>query len=509
MGDWDILGGNPAPGSVSSVNNAVNAFVKVADFAADAKSRLVRAGSELGAGSWTGKAADAFRSNLSELPGDLNSVAVSHREASRALARFRDALEEAQGRARELKAKALACAEEIARNDAAAARAEASKTAAAGKLRSAQVRLARLRLQRSASLDPTTTAALQSQIATTAAQVKRYTAERDAAAGEEARYRRLAEEARQRLKALIDDARRLQGTLAQEAEKAAGALVSAEKNAHLPGAYDRLVTDLKETIADYGPVFVDSFDLGVTMFNVAAAVFPPGAAVFKGCALILGALSIGTQLAVAGCSSDGMTPDRLLKVLGTTLAIGAGVGGAAGKVFTVGDKVVDGIRTYRESGVGGVLVSGGFMLVGFGLSKASGPALRSVMTKLDKKEETSTILRSMSRAVREAEDSGSKLVDRDGCRVTQSILKGSNIPPGGWLPGNKGLAITDPGHLADHAVSGVIQASAESEAASAIPKEVLKGPEDNLKELAHEKVNKLLGLTEDDHLVNINVEAKR
>lgn len=505
MGEWDILGGDPAPGSVSSVNNAVKAFVRVADFASDAESKLVRAGSELGAGSWTGKAAEAFRSNLSELPSEIKSVAVSHRDASRALARFRDALEEAQRRARQLKARALESAEEIARNEAAAERAEANKTAAADKLGNSQARLVRLRLQRSATLDPAAATTLQSQISTTAAQVKRYTAERDAAAAEETRYRRLAEAARQRLKSLMDDARRLHGTLAQEAEMAARGLASAEKNAHLPGAYDRFLTDLNETVADYGPVFVESFDLGVTLFNVAAAVFPPGAAVFKGCALILGGLSIGAQLAVAGCARDGMTTDRLLKILGTALSIGAGVGGKAAKAFTVGDQVVDGVRNYRESGVKGVLIQGGFLLGGFGLSKAvdkvGGPALRSAMAKLDKDPKTQTKLRDISRAVREAGDSGSKLVDKNGCRVTQSILKGSNIPPGGWLPGNSGMPAADPAHLADHAVRDVVQASAESDAVVALPEAVLDAVED--------KVEEYFKRPDEDHLVNINAQVKR
>ena len=122
------------------------------------------------------------------------------------------------------------------------------------------------------------------------------------------------------------------------------------------------------------------------------------------------------------------------------------------------------------------------------------------MTKLDKNAKTQTILRDMSRAVRQAEDSGSKLVDSDGCRATQSILKGSNIPPGGWLPGNKGLPATDPAHLADHAVRGAVQASAESDAASALPEKALDFVED--------KVEKVFARPDDDHLVNINVEVK-
>jgi hypothetical protein len=161
---------------------------------------------------------------------------------------------------------------------------------------------------------------------------------------------------------------------------------------------------------------------------------------------------------------------------------------------------VDGIRTYRESGAKGVLVQGGFLLVGVGLSKAAGPALRSAMTKLDKDPKTQTLLRDMSRAVRDAENSGSMLVDRDGCRVTQSLLKGSNIPPGGWLPGNKGLPTTDPAHLADHAVRNAVQASAESEAATALPEQALDAAED--------KIKKLFERPKDDHLVNVNLGAK-
>ncbi len=130
-----------------------------------------------------------------------------------------------------------------------------------------------------------------------------------------------------------------------------------------------------------------------------------------------------------------------------------------------------------------------------------GPALRSAMTKLDKDPKTQTKLRDISRAVREAEDSGSKLVDKNGCRVTQSILKGSNIPPGGWLPGNSGMPAADPAHLADHAVRDVVQASAESDAVVALPEAVLDAVED--------KVEEYFKRPEEDHLVNINAQVKR
>jgi hypothetical protein len=260
---------------------------------------------------------------------------------------------------------------------------------------------------------------------------------------------------------------------------------------------------------------VDSLNLGVTLFSYAETFFPPGALVFKGCALIMGGLSIGTQLVVAGCSRDGMTTDRLLAVLGTALSTGAAVAaGAAGKVLSVGDKVVDGVSTYRKSGAEGVFVDGAFMLAGFGLSKAGGYALRSVMTELDKSTKTQTLLRDMSRAVRQAGDSGSKLADSDGCRVTQSILKGSNIPAGGWLPGNKGMLVTDPSHLADHAVPHDVQVRAESDASVALPKAVsaVTHTEDHLKDAVRNQLDAWLGTdsshSEGDHPVNIHGEKR-
>src|ERR1051326_1514703 len=98
---WDILGldEDPTPGVVESVTALAKQFHDFADDAERAWRDLNSFGGDAAALQWIGQTADAFKSNFGPLPGRMQKLYVSYREAGHALAAYAPKLQAAQAKA--------------------------------------------------------------------------------------------------------------------------------------------------------------------------------------------------------------------------------------------------------------------------------------------------------------------------------------------------------------------------------------------------------------------------
>lgn len=98
MPDWAALGGNPVPGDPDAVRQLAGALGSFADDV-ELNNRMLRGVAEesLSSSLWIGPAAEAIRPKLADLPGKLDKLMTSHREASEALGTYWPRLEQAHG----------------------------------------------------------------------------------------------------------------------------------------------------------------------------------------------------------------------------------------------------------------------------------------------------------------------------------------------------------------------------------------------------------------------------
>jgi RHS repeat-associated protein len=98
---WDILGlgGDPTPGVVESVRALAKQFHDFADDAERAWRDLNSFGGDSSALEWVGQTADAFKSNFGPLPGRMQKLYTSYREAGDALTAYAPKLQAAQSKA--------------------------------------------------------------------------------------------------------------------------------------------------------------------------------------------------------------------------------------------------------------------------------------------------------------------------------------------------------------------------------------------------------------------------
>ena len=139
--EFPALGFDPAPGEPATVTAAAQSVQRCASCLGQDASTL----RSLDSSTWVGEAADAFRSDLADLPRDLDHSARAHSETARALSEYATALGGMQQRARDLERRA----EELKRQQAAAVT-EVNRIAAI-RLPSDHPRLADLRSQYSAA----------------------------------------------------------------------------------------------------------------------------------------------------------------------------------------------------------------------------------------------------------------------------------------------------------------------------------------------------------------------
>ncbi|HLI00927.1 MAG TPA: WXG100 family type VII secretion target, partial [Acidimicrobiales bacterium] len=86
--NWGSVGwSNPIPGDPDVVRGIGGQFADLADEASQQNSLLQSVGSDA-SGVWKGGAADAFHPTVAKLPGQLDKLVTSYREAGNALNTF-------------------------------------------------------------------------------------------------------------------------------------------------------------------------------------------------------------------------------------------------------------------------------------------------------------------------------------------------------------------------------------------------------------------------------------
>jgi uncharacterized protein YukE len=130
MTDWGLLGGNPAPGDPNGVRTVARDFGSVADDAEECHRQLTRIRDDWRGAIWKGRAADAFRGSIDDLPEDLAKLFASYGIASDALKTYAGNLESAQDQARTALGRAEGAAAEKGRAEADERRAAGDRGAA-------------------------------------------------------------------------------------------------------------------------------------------------------------------------------------------------------------------------------------------------------------------------------------------------------------------------------------------------------------------------------------------
>ncbi len=116
MGEWDLLGGDPAPGDPGRVRGLGDEFLATHRDAEAAARELRRIVNNWEGAVWRGPAAEQFKKMFaSHLPDDLDQLHRSYDQAGRALVGYAGELQRAQDEARQAKANA-ASADDSRRN---------------------------------------------------------------------------------------------------------------------------------------------------------------------------------------------------------------------------------------------------------------------------------------------------------------------------------------------------------------------------------------------------------
>lgn len=516
MTDWSLVGGHPAPGSPEGVETVGAAFTRLAGLVDDVRQDLKQTGARSGVGGWQGEAGDAFRKQISALPGELMSISVSYRQGAAAMRTYAVALRRQQVAASRAVGQAEEAAAEVARAERARDEAQAQIHSLDGRLRQARAQRDRAQAQYNAAPDAETRSALSPGLDAARALVRRLEADLRAATAERDRQDRALRNARDRLEDAQADAERVRGSITQAADAAIRALEAAEKEANLPDWIARAKGDAKVWFTTYGPAIAEAFELGVTLFSVAAKLFPPGAPVFLTFAAICGGgaflVTFGTMLS----SPEGVTTEQLLRLGGQALSIAAAVAGVSAlaharkaadaarlaqaahgtsvagvaaktamdaavssqKLATAANAlewVRDGVHVAEGSvrdGWAGGLRAGTGVVIGRGAGWATSHALKASISGLHKNPVTSGLLNDASRAVAESHGTAgihsSTVTDLvGGPRAIQSMLGVGHIPPGGALPGHNGLPYLD-----SHALSRVRTDDAFKQVGEFVPEEV-------------------------------------
>lgn len=148
--NWDLVGGNPAPGDPAAYDQLAKALAQVADNAESVHGRLKSLNGGCDTSIWRGKAADAFREEIGKLPDHLKKLLDSYRAAAAAMTNYGCTLQTLQTEADQLVEGAeTAVADEQAQQQAADA-ARAADPAAPTATYDDAIAAARHRLQLSA-----------------------------------------------------------------------------------------------------------------------------------------------------------------------------------------------------------------------------------------------------------------------------------------------------------------------------------------------------------------------
>lgn len=490
MTDWEIIGGDPAPGSPGGVEAAVAAFDKVVSHVEKIRDGLRRAGAEHSIVTWKGEASEKFRSQLKTLPRDLDLIAVSYRQASAALRSYASVLRDRQQDAVKIRESAGQAAADSRRAESERDRCQGEADALESRLRSARAHRDRTQRLYNEATDPAVRSTLSAQLGSARAVVVRLESDQRAAKAARDRHERERRAALERLEKQRRAASVIRERMRQAAESAVGRLERAEKDAQLPGWLTRAGKDTELWVQTYGPVFADTFSKGAEWFSIAAKVLPPGAPIFLTFAAAFGGLSVLSNIAVMTASDDGVTTEEMWQLGGTAMVtIGAVAGlGALTKGASMASiarsatvaksagyakEVTDLGESYAKAGWAGLGTHVTGVVVGYGVGVASSYALKGVVSGMNSNSVTSSWLDAASASVKNTDprtvklpgDSTFDLVNLADTRSTQSILGFGRIPPGGFLPAHDGAK-----ELSSHALSAAATDGAfRSESVTELP----------------------------------------
>jgi uncharacterized protein YukE len=86
--NWDLVGGNPAPGDPTAYDELAGALRRTSTNAENAHKRLSSLKDSVDDSIWKGDAADAFKEQIGKLPGDLQKLFESYEAAADAMAEY-------------------------------------------------------------------------------------------------------------------------------------------------------------------------------------------------------------------------------------------------------------------------------------------------------------------------------------------------------------------------------------------------------------------------------------
>jgi uncharacterized protein YukE len=97
--DWDLVGGNPAPGDPDAVGGLAQQFRTVADDAGNVHLRLQQIKDAVDEAIWRGKSANEFRGKLEKLPEHFRKLHDSYDKAASGTSKYATTMRDLQGRA--------------------------------------------------------------------------------------------------------------------------------------------------------------------------------------------------------------------------------------------------------------------------------------------------------------------------------------------------------------------------------------------------------------------------
>ncbi len=469
---WDLIGGDPAPGSPEAVGTAAGALAAVATLAEGAANLLHSNGNGLDPSSWSGAAAAAFRAEIHDLPQQLSVVTASYRDATSALRSYQGELEAAQAQARGALAEAVQAASDENAAERSRQTAQDEADAYGRQLAATNAAIKTVRHQLSTSVDPQQQSTLTAQLANLCNTANSQRANLRSAEDTAARHSSSRDDAARRLGDACVRADQIREDLQSASHQLAQALKAAEREAHLPNLLARTLTVLKEDVETYGPVVLDSLNLGATIFSTLALVFPPGAAVFTAAALVCGGAFVLGSLLVDSLRPGGITEHDLLALGMQTLGLlaSATVVGRAWKIGGSAERLaVDGkwlgraasggqlAMDVHDHGLKGGLIDVGGMFVGrvggHFVEKLGAQGVRTVIGDANKNPAIRRTLTAISRDIGKSDSQLFKipLVSEQDSRYAQSLLGSGRLQSHGgqFLPGHS------PGGklLRDHALS--------------------------------------------------------
>jgi uncharacterized protein YukE len=323
--NWELLGGDPAPGDGAGILEIARSFRTLQGTAEAAATGLRSAGAALGEDVWKGPASNAFRARMETLPADLDKVSNSFSLAAAALNGYTEHLAGLQQEARS----ALASAEDATANAAAAtaerARADQQRSSIAASIRAVQTSLARLRaeiLLQMANPDPSIHLSLQNQQAEKLHELTRL--EREVSDLDHAV--RTASARLESANAELDRARARAGSLRQLREEFAHSVAASLRSAHDVGIHASLAVQFlkgaHEWIQEYGPVIAAALDELQQVCALLALIPTPLSGILAGAAL---ALAVSSCLIKLSDGEYGNPPHALFAFTRDALFAASGV----------------------------------------------------------------------------------------------------------------------------------------------------------------------------------------